>query len=386
MLRSIYKMKIKINKNISISTPIEFFKNTNPIFPEYTPIIEDQYIWIQNKQFKIIQPSELLRKRNNKDGYYRVIYIQINFETGEYYIGKANRPTWKQLERYQGSGLKFKEKYKKHQDQYVRYYIAICKSDRETEQLESDIVNSSLLLDPLCLNLVQGGGGTTRHPSMQELREKKSKYMKSHPERYQSMLDSAKKIFTKDSLALKERNLRISQTMSDEKHREISRNRILKWKMNNPEKYEEARRKNKESIKKKDVQTKRKRSLALWIEKNPEKYQQWQENRIQSLQKKETKEKHKKALKSWVQKNPEKAKENAQKRALASSKVTSKPILMKNLKTGEILREFNNARDAAKWLLCEGKTKSKNAAGSIGAVCLGRRKKAYGYFWEFIRK
>lgn len=386
MSLSIYKMKIKINKNISISSPLAFFKNSNPLFPKDTQIIECQYIWIQNKQFKIIQPSELLRKRNNKDGYYRVIYIQINFETGEYYIGKANRPTWKQLQRYQGSGLKFKEKYKKHQDQYVRYYIAICESAKETEQLEANIVNSSLLIDPLCLNLVQGGGGTTGHPTMQELREEKSKYMKSHPERYQAMLDTAKKIFTKDSLALKERNRRILQTMSDGKYREISRNRILKWKINNPEKYEEARQKNKESIRKKDVQTKRKRSLALWIEKNPEKYQQWQENRRRALQKIETKEKIRKAQKSWAQANPEKVKENTHKRALASSKVISKPILMKDLKTGKNVKQFTNAREAAKWLLLEGKTKSKNAAGSIGAVCLVKRQKAYGYIWEFIRK
>lgn len=71
---------------------------------------------------------------------------------------------------------------------------------------------------------------------------------------------------------------------------------------------------------------------------------------------------------------------------MASSKVTSKPILMKDLKTGKNVKQFTNAREAAKWLLLEGKTKSKNAAGSIGAVCLGKRQKAYGYIWEFIRK
>jgi len=63
-------------------------------------------IAIKNRWFDVLTLCELVRKRNNSDGYYRVVYIQINMESGEYYIGKANRPKWSELIRYQGSGLK----------------------------------------------------------------------------------------------------------------------------------------------------------------------------------------------------------------------------------------------------------------------------------------
>lgn len=384
-------MKIEINRNISISSNFNLprFESNSLLNPSpKINFFEDQYIWIQGKRFRILNHSELFRKRNEKDGYYRVIYIQINFSTGEYYIGKANRPTWKQLQRYQGSGLKFSGKYKKHKDEFTRYYIAVCQSAKETEQLESSIVNASLLDDDKCLNLVQGGGGTSEHPSMQDLREKKRQYMKQHPERYQKMLKTAKAMFASGVITpeLQARNQRISQVMNNEKYKEMSRNRILKWKKEHPEEYKNARRKNAESVRRKDVQEKRRRSLTQWIKEHPEEYQKWEQNRKLAFQSKESKEKRKQSLKNWAQDHPEEARKNAQKRAAASSKVISKPIVMKDLKTGKFLKEFINARAAAKWLLDEGKTKSKNAAGSIGAVCLGRRQKAYGYHWEFIEK
>ena len=62
-------------------------------------LFNEEQISINDRWFDVLSPSELVRKRNKEDGYYRVIYIQINFESGEYYIGKANRPTWKQLEK-----------------------------------------------------------------------------------------------------------------------------------------------------------------------------------------------------------------------------------------------------------------------------------------------
>lgn len=48
-----------------------------------------QRVGIKSRWFDVITPSELVRKRNKNDGYYRVIYIQINMESGEYYIGKC---------------------------------------------------------------------------------------------------------------------------------------------------------------------------------------------------------------------------------------------------------------------------------------------------------
>src|SRR6476620_6364067 len=51
-------------------------------------------IAVKDRWFDVLTPSELVRMRNKDDGYYRVVYIQINMENGEYYIGKANRPKW----------------------------------------------------------------------------------------------------------------------------------------------------------------------------------------------------------------------------------------------------------------------------------------------------
>jgi len=111
-------------------------------------------IAIKNRWFDVLTPSELVRKRNEADRYYRVVYIQINMENGEYYIGKANRPKWSELKRYQGSGLKFVNKFNKNPDKFVRFYIASCETAEETELLESELVDSELLSDEKCLNLV----------------------------------------------------------------------------------------------------------------------------------------------------------------------------------------------------------------------------------------
>jgi len=153
-----------------------------------------QRIAIKNRWFDVLTPSELVRKRNKSDGYYRAIYIQINWESGEYYIGKANRPKWSDLKRYQGSGLKFKNKFKST-NEFVRYYIATCETAEETEQLEASIVDEDLLSDEKCLNLVAGGGGTSKRPTIAETSEKKRQYMKNHPEQFKPMLEASKKAF-----------------------------------------------------------------------------------------------------------------------------------------------------------------------------------------------
>ena len=179
-------------------------------------------IRIKDKWFDIIDDSTLYRARNKSDGYYRVIYIQINWLTNEYYIGKANRKTYKQLKRYQGSGIKFKCNFKKYEDNFVRYYIAICKSAEETEKLEASLVDEELLSDPQCLNLVKGGAGISTHPTHEELKLKKSAFMKDHPEKYKAMVDAAKKYFTKGTKECAARSERIKTTMSSEKYREMS--------------------------------------------------------------------------------------------------------------------------------------------------------------------
>jgi hypothetical protein len=349
-------------------------------------------IAIKNRWFDVLTPSELVRKRNKSDGYYRVIYIQINMENGEYYIGKANRPKWSELKRYQGTGLKFVNKFNKNSDKFLRFYIASCETAEETELLESALVDSELLSDEKCLNLVAGGGGTTKRPSISESREKKRKYMKSHPEQFQPMLEASKNAFLSgDSPALRARSQRIKEVMSDEKYREMTRERIKNWIAENPEEYAKARKNNHEAINTPESKAKRKASFDNWIKNNLEKYQVWQEKLISSRTTREANEKRKTSLKEWNEKNPEKANVNVKKRVKAAAEKLSKAVCMIDLQSGEVLKTFPSQHAAAKWLVENGKTKNLNCVSSISSVCLrkpcstgyGYRKKAFGYDWRF---
>ncbi len=68
--------------------------------------------------------------------------------------------------------LKFSNKFKKNKNDFVRYYIAKCETAEETEQLEASIVDKDILSDEKCLNLVVGGGGTSKRPNTAETSEK----------------------------------------------------------------------------------------------------------------------------------------------------------------------------------------------------------------------
>lgn len=354
-----------------------------------------QRIAIKDRWFDVISPSELVRSRHKNDGYYRVIYIQINMGNGDYYIGKANRPKWSELKRYQGSGLKFKNKFKKNANNFVRYYIAICDTAAETEALEASIVDKNLLLDEKCLNLVAGGGGTTRHPSIAQTSEKKREYMKNHPEQFKPMLEASQKAFRSgDTPALRARSLRIKEVMSAEKYREMSRKRIMKWKVENPKEYAEARRKNHEMIKTLECQAKRQASFEMWVKKHPAEYKVWQEKLVNSRTSQKANEKRKASLKEWNDKHPEKAQAYTQKRAKAAAEKRSKTVCMIDLQSGNVLQEFPSQHEAARWLVANGKAKNMNCVSSISSVCLrkpcttgyGYRKKAYGYDWRFTKE
>ncbi|MHC4546102.1 MAG: GIY-YIG nuclease family protein [Planctomycetota bacterium] len=340
---------------IDINKSIKYWQKYNPVqLPRDSNLFnffdtKDQFerifnnkerIAIKNRWFDVISTSELVRKRNKSDGYYRVIYIQINWETGEYYIGKANRPKWSELKRYQGSGTKFKSKFKKHGNSFVRYYIARCDTKVETEKLEAEIVNQDLLNDEYCLNLVVGGAGTTNRPSIAQTSEKKREYMKNHPEQYKSMLKSAKKAFhSGDTPALRARSRRIKEVMSANKYREMSRERIIKWMIKNPKEYAEARKNNHEKIKTPEVQAKRKASFEKWVEKNPEEYKIWQDKLLKSRTSQKAREKRSKSLKKFNAENPKQAKANAKKRVKAAVAKTAKAVCMVDLQSGKVLKD-----------------------------------------------
>ena len=394
-------MVIKINENIKIwkeFNPIELSWNENALhsFDAKRSLarfgFNKERIAIRNQWFDVLTRSELVRKRNNTDGYYRAVYIQIDMNSGEYYIGKVNRPKWSELIRYQGSGLKFEKKFEKNKEHFVRYFIAACETAEETEQIEASIVDSDLLADEKCLNLVAGGGGTSNHPSIAETSEKKRQYMKNHPEQFGPMLEASKRAFRSgDTSALRARSQRIKEVMSAEKYRKMSAVRMERWREDHPEEYAESLRKSREAISTAECQEKRRASLKQWAMENPEKHAAWQEKLLRSRTSEEAKAKRKASLKAWKAENPEQAKVNAQKRAKAAAAKTGKEVCMIDLHSGEVLKRFQSQHEAARWLVETGKARNTNCVSSISSVCLrkpcstgyGYRKKAYGYGWRF---
>ena len=401
-IHEIVAVIIEINDNISIwreFNPIELSMDGSNFYDSNRALAKLDFnkerISIQGRWFDVITPSELIRSRNKKDGYYRVIYIQINMESGEYYIGKANRPKWSEIKRDQGSGLKFQNKFKKNKSEFVRYFIAVCETQEETEKLEASVVNEDLLSDEKCLNLVAGGSGISNRLPVAESSKKKREYMKKHPEQFKPMLKAAKEAFLSgDTPALRARSRRIKEVMSDEKYREMTSERIKNWKNKHPEEYANARRKNRDKIKTSEVQEKRQESLRKWAQENPEEHKAWQNKLIKSRTSPQANKKRKASLSEWKKNNPQAANENAKKRAKAAAAKTSKSVSMIDLESGKVLREFSSIHEAARWLVEAGIAKNTKCASSISSVCLrkqcttgyGYRKKAYGYGWRFTNE
>ena len=104
-------MEFVVNKNIKIweeYNPVQF--NDSSMSLSLIPLLMKTRIFIRDCWFDVISLSEVVRSRSEIDGNYHFIYIQINFRTGEYYIGKVNRKRWKELKNYKGSGLLFQKK------------------------------------------------------------------------------------------------------------------------------------------------------------------------------------------------------------------------------------------------------------------------------------
>ena len=347
---------------------------------------------IKEQWYDIAPLSFVARTVSNIDGYYHYLYIQINWTTNEYYIGKVNRKHWRELKRYQGSGIRFKRKYQTHRDEFVRYFFAFCETQQETEMLEAAIVDRQLLADTHCLNLVCGGGGTNEHFGEEKRKQKLREYMIKHPEQYQAMLNKARAVYQSGTTdALKNRAKSIRETMSHQSYRDAFRQRIKNWKEANPEQYELAREKNSIAGRTQRSREKRRKSRCEWIANNPEKHAEYQKKLMESRNTPEARAKRSVSLKKWNELHPEEARHNTQKRSEASIEKTRKRVNMLDLNTGEILMTFDSQTAAAQWLVDKKMAKNLNCKSSISAVCLkkacstgyGVRTKAYGFGWEF---
>lgn len=399
---------------VVISDCVKFWRNYNPfsqcftVSPQ-TGLLADsvaqqlslwgwsaEYICIKRRWFKVLSDSELFRSRGKEDGKYHYIYIQINAETGEYYIGKSNKARWSEVKRYQGSGLRFQHEYTKHRECFVRYYLWVCRTAAETEELESELVDEELLQDEKCLNLVAGGGGVPRSYNDDNVRREKLRaYNRAHPERYAAMLAKAAELYhSGDTAALLVRGQRIKKTMSADKYRTQTRERIRKWRIEHPEEYAESRESNKRSLKKASTKAKRKASRMAWQLEHPDEYAEWQAKLRVARQTPEAKAKRKASLKKWRDEHPDKAQAKMSRMIAAGNEKRKKSVCRIDLVTGEVLETYASQHDAARWLVSVGLAKNLNCVSSVSEVCrhaacttgYGYRQKAYGFGWRFTEE
>ena len=367
-----------------------FWQSTNNPFENtfYRPITdfilkeEKQKIVLQGKSYSILSMSRLARSKGS-DGKYHAVYIWINFSTGEYYIGKVNRDKWSQIKRYTGSGVKFKPIYNKHKDHFIRYYLFACNSEKETEEREAELVNEELLKDPFCLNLVAGGGGVSTSPLPEERREKQRQYMKEHPKRYEAMLKVAHNLSEYD---LQRRGASIKKTMSDEKYKKMTKERIAKWRKEHPEEYQKAQEKSKEAQQDETIKKKRVQKIKQWKLEHPEEARLWEGKRLKAMTDPEVNKRRGESLRKWNKEHPDQKKVIGKK--IGASKLI--PIEMLDINTNEVIKEFSGIREAGEWLVENGKTKSVNPASHVCSACKGKRtdghgqrQSAYGYKWRY---
>lgn len=379
-----YSDYLSYDDGIDMTQMFSFSGKTEPVDYLPFPMEEKRKIILQGRIYPVISNYVLVRSESD-DGRYHAIYIQIDYKTGEYYIGKVNRKRWKDVDRYPGSGVKFKNKYEKHKESFVRFYLLVCNSEIHSEIKEAEIVNEELLKDPFCLNLIKGGGGINKKPQSEDRRARQSLYMKEHPERVEAMLNAVRNF---DEEKIKMRSAHIKATMSDEKYKKMTSDRIKRWMERDPEGYKKAREKNKASLNNPEIKARRVQKIREWRQNNPEKAKAWDEKRRASLSNPETKAKQSVARKEWIKNNPNKIAEFAAKSAVSRYKSVS----MIDIKTGKILRSFESCKAAGQWLIKKGYTKSVNPSSGIGDACKkkkipghGVKRTAYGFKWEYAK-
>lgn len=386
-------IKQKYNQSDKLFNPLKCSDNSIDWMNYYFLGINPTKICIKGTEYEAI-PLSVVARTTGDDGKYHFIYMQINKNTGEYYIGKVNRKRWTEVKRYQGSGLRFVKKYNKHKEEFVRYFIAACNTSKETEDLEARIVDSDLLQDNKCLNLVTGGGGIATVQDSEVRKAKLRSYMIAHPEQSIAMIEKSKELYCSGiTPELIKRGQKIKETMSSDYYKDMMSERIRKWRENNPEAYEKARQKNKDVMQSEATRQKKREAYARWKEENPEQYKCVRKAALIACTTPEANKKRANSIKKWNRENPEQARANAHKRSIASVEVCKKGVNMLDLKSGDIIKSFESQHDAARWLVENGYAKNTNCVSSISAVCLkkpcttgyGYRKKAYGFGWEFIK-
>jgi hypothetical protein len=94
----------------------------------------------------------------NKEKKYHYIYKTTNLKNGKFYIGMHS--TNKLDDGYLGSGYKLRRSINKHgKENFKVEYLEFFDNRVDLINSEKELVNESLLKDPMCMNLVFGGNG-----------------------------------------------------------------------------------------------------------------------------------------------------------------------------------------------------------------------------------
>lgn len=106
--------------------------------------------------------------KSKTDGKYRYLYKITNIITGQYYYGIHT--TFNLEDGYMGSGKKLKKDIKQFGlDIFTKEYIAFFETDEDLLQSEKDVVDIKLLSDPLCYNIMLGGGSVRGLPPIRNI-------------------------------------------------------------------------------------------------------------------------------------------------------------------------------------------------------------------------
>lgn len=96
---------------------------------------------------------------------YHILYLTINLINGKYYIGKHTQygNPWK-FDGYLGSGSYLIKAISKHGKQnFVRETILVSNDVDFIYSVENLVVNELRITDPLCYNMIEGGGNGWEH-------------------------------------------------------------------------------------------------------------------------------------------------------------------------------------------------------------------------------
>ena len=107
----------------------------------------------------------------NKDKKYHFLYKTTNLKDGKFYIGAHS--TYDLNDGYLGSGYKLRRSIIKYGKENFKLEILEFFQDKNSLYIkENQVVDSKLLLDPLCMNLKEGGTGGWPKTAIKSFKQK----------------------------------------------------------------------------------------------------------------------------------------------------------------------------------------------------------------------